>query len=151
MLSEIEKQLLKALRDANVDYMIVGLSAAVLQNAPVVTKDVDLWFREINDQKMEDCCKNVGGFFLPTNLLFQMPARFGGEALENLDIVINVNGIGSFQEELSRAIDVKLADDLVVKVLPLDRIIASKEFVRREKDLIVLPALKSALAAQQKK
>lgn len=150
MLSEKEKQLLKKLKDANIDFMIVGLSAAVLQNAPVVTKDVDLWFRELDDQKIEECCKMVGGFFLPTNLSFQMPARFGGEALENLDVVISVNGIGSFQEEYSRALDVKLADDLVVKVLPLDRIITSKEFVRREKDLIVLPALKSALAAQKK-
>ncbi len=131
MLSEKEKQFLKKLKDANIDFMIVGLSAAVLQNAPVVTKNVDLWFRELDDQKMEECCKTVDGFFLPTNLLFQMPARFGGEALENLDVVTSVNGIGSFQEEYSRALDIKLTDDLVVKVLPLDRIIASKEFVRR--------------------
>lgn len=151
MLSEKEKQFLKKLKDSKIDFMIVGLSAAVLQNAPVVTKDVDLWFRELDDQKMEECCKTVGGFFLPTNLQFQIPARFGGEALENLDIVIFVNGIGSFQEEYSRAIDVKLTDDLVVKVLPLEKIIASKESVGREKDLIVLPALKSALAAQKKK
>jgi hypothetical protein len=150
MLSEKEKLFLKKLRDSNIDFMIVGLSAAVLQNAPVVTKDVDLWFRELDDQKMEECCKTVGGFFLPTNLSFQMPARFGGEALENLDVVISVDGIGSFQEEYAHALNLKLTDDLVVKVLPLDKIIASKEFIRREKDLIVLPALKSALAVQKK-
>lgn len=149
MLSEKEKDFLKELHAAGIEFMIVGLSAAVLQNAPVVTKDIDLWFRDCGDVKIAQCCDKVGAFFIPTNLQFQMPPRFGGQELENLDIVVGVSGIGSFDEEFADAIDVNLTPDLAVKVLPLAKIIASKEFIKREKDLIVLPALRSALAVQK--
>ena len=144
MLSEKEKQLLKELQAAHIDFMIVGLSAAVLQYAPVVTQDVDLWLRNVDDPKISECCKRVGGIFLPLNLNFQMPARFAGESFENLDIVIGLSGIGSFDQEYKEAIDIQIAEDLVVKVLPLEKIIASKEAAGREKDKIVMPALKSA-------
>ena len=42
--SESELRLLGVLLRRKVRFMIVGLSAATLQGAPVVTQDVDLWF-----------------------------------------------------------------------------------------------------------
>ncbi|MGB7747091.1 MAG: hypothetical protein WBN75_07380 [Verrucomicrobiia bacterium] len=32
--------------------MVVGLSAAALQGAPVVTEDIDLWFDNLSDPKL---------------------------------------------------------------------------------------------------
>lgn len=43
--SENELRLLRVLLKRKVDFMVVGLSAATLQGAPVVTQDVDLWFK----------------------------------------------------------------------------------------------------------
>ena len=42
--SESELRLLRVLLKRKVRFMIVGLSAATLQGAPVVTQDVDLWW-----------------------------------------------------------------------------------------------------------
>ena len=50
--SEAERRLLQHLLKRKVRFMVVGLSAATLQGAPVVTQDVDLWFEKLGDLKM---------------------------------------------------------------------------------------------------
>jgi hypothetical protein len=47
-LSDAELELLKSLTDYDVRFMIVGLSAAAMQGAPVVTQDIDLWFEDLH-------------------------------------------------------------------------------------------------------
>ena len=54
-----EIEFLKALVREKVDFMIVGLSAAALQGAPVVTQDIDLWFRQLPDPGIERALKKV--------------------------------------------------------------------------------------------
>lgn len=51
-LSESELRLLASLVRHRVRFMVVGLSAAALQGAPVVTEDVDLWFEDLSDPKL---------------------------------------------------------------------------------------------------
>ena len=50
--AESEVRLLTALLRARVRFMVVGLSAATMQGAPVVTQDVDLWFEKLGDPKI---------------------------------------------------------------------------------------------------
>jgi hypothetical protein len=61
--SEDEFRLLAALLKRKVRFMIVGLSAATLQGAPVVTQDVHLWFEKLGEQKISDalrvCAKTI--------------------------------------------------------------------------------------------
>jgi hypothetical protein len=45
--SESELRLLQILLKRKVRFMFVGLSAATLQGAPVVTQVVDLWFENL--------------------------------------------------------------------------------------------------------
>src|SRR5436305_1165777 len=45
--------------------MVVGLSAAALQGAPVVTEDVDLWFENLNDPCFNRALKAVGAAYVP--------------------------------------------------------------------------------------
>jgi hypothetical protein len=47
--SESELGLLSSLLKHNVRFMVVGLSAATLQGAPVVTQDVIRWFEKLGD------------------------------------------------------------------------------------------------------
>jgi len=51
-LSEAELRLLASLLRHRIRFMVVGLSAAALQGAPVVTEDVDLWFDKLHDPKL---------------------------------------------------------------------------------------------------
>jgi hypothetical protein len=39
-----ERAFLEALDELGAPYLIVGLGAAVMQGAPVVTEDIELWF-----------------------------------------------------------------------------------------------------------
>ena len=52
--SEDEIRLLGTLLKHKVRFMVVGLAAATLQGAPVVTQDVDLWFEKLGEEKPAD-------------------------------------------------------------------------------------------------
>jgi hypothetical protein len=57
-------------------------------------------------------------------------------------------GLDEFVLEYGRSLVLEL-DGISVRVLPLDRIIASKRAAGRAKDLAVIPALEAALAVQR--
>jgi hypothetical protein len=53
-----------------VPFLILGLSAAALQGAPVVTQDVDLWFERLDDPRLTAALQQVNGAYVPpTNLI----------------------------------------------------------------------------------
>lgn len=135
---------LQELNREKVEFMIVGLSAAALQGAPVVTQDVDLWFKDLTDIGIQKALKKVGGTFIfPVS---QNPPMFVGEAVKLFDIVTHMHGLESFAEEKQCAIKIPIGR-LKVLVLALERIIRSKEATGREKDRLVLPVLRDALIA----
>ena len=74
------------------------------------------------------------------------PTGFVGRAVALFDVVLSMHGLGSFDEELRHAIDVPLKG-VTVKVLSIERVIASKEAAGREKDRLVLPVLRDAAKA----
>ena len=137
-----EVSFLKELNCRKVEYMIVGLSAAGLQGAPVVTQDVDLWFKDLEDPGIEKALEKVGGIFIHSIGL--NPPMFAGDAVKFFDIVLNMHGLGSFEQEVKGAEIFKLGN-VPVRVLPLSRIIRSKTALGREKDKIVMKVLKDAL------
>ena len=63
--SESELHLLGALLRHKVNFMVVGLSAANLQGAPVVTQDVDLWFERLGEENMTRALREVGAAYVP--------------------------------------------------------------------------------------
>jgi hypothetical protein len=63
--SESELRLLRALLRPRVRFMVVGLSAATLQGAPVVTQDVDLWFENLGELKISLALQEVGAAYVP--------------------------------------------------------------------------------------
>lgn len=147
VISDAELDFLRELTRQNVAFIVVGLSAAALQGAPMVTQDIDLWFRDIRAKGIQKALKKVGGIWVPSMNLH--PPVFVGPSVELFDIVLTVHGIGTFDEELNQTVDISLGN-FTVKVLRLDRIIASKKFLNREKDRMALPALKAAAATQKK-
>lgn len=126
--------------------MIVGLSAAALQGAPVVTQDIDLWFKDLSDRGIKKSLKKVNGSLVPSVGL--NPSMFAGKHVELFDIVLTMHGLKKFEEEIKNTIKIPL-DNVYVRVLKLERIIKSKQALGREKDKIVLPVLKDALVTIQ--
>jgi len=138
MFDKGEIRFLRELVRAKVDFMIVGLSAAALQGAPVVTQDVDLWFRDLADSGIRKALIKVGASYLPPT--GDAPPVFVGDAVELFDIVMRMHGLGEFVEERKRSIRISLGA-FKVQVLPLDRVIASKRALGRPKDRLYLRVL----------
>jgi hypothetical protein len=128
--------------------MIVGLSAAALQGAPVVTQDIDLWFKTLNHAGIKKALKKVDGAYVPP--LGLNPPAFAGDCVNMFDIVQTMDGLKDFDRELADTIEVPL-DRCTVRVLPLERIIKSKTAANREKDRRVLRVLKDTLIAVREK
>lgn len=128
--------------------MVVGLSAAALQGAPVVTEDVDLWFENLSDPKLMQALTKVGAAYIPP--FGYNPPMLGGTGSEPFDIALRMNGLDDFATEWKRAADIKVGR-LRLKVLPLDRILVSKQAANRPKDRRVIPVLKNTLHTLQTK
>ena len=142
--TEQEAEFLRELVRQKVDFMIVGLSAAALQGAPVVTQDVDLWFRDLEDPGIQRALKKVKGSYVPPQGM--NPPVFAGKAVMLFDIVMHMHGLETFEREIEHCLRVPLGR-LKVPVLSLERIIKSKKASGRQKDKLVLPVLADALVA----
>jgi len=141
-------EFLKELVRQKVEFMIVGLSAAALQGAPVVTQDIDLWFRTLPDPGLEKALKKMRGAYVPPTA--RNAPMFAGKGIELFDIVLAMDGLGEFDEEKKHTIRVPFGRTKV-PVLNLERIIASKKAAGREKDRLVLRVLSDALKAIQER
>ena len=144
--SESELRLLQVLLKRKVRFMVVGLSAATLQGAPVVTQDVDLWFENLGEQEISRALQEVGAAYVPPSAI--NPPKLAGAGAELFDIVIRMDGLGSFAEEIKNCVEISLGRQKL-KVLSLERILASKMAANRAKDKLTIPVLRDALAAIQ--
>ena len=141
-LSETELRLLESLLRHKIRFMVVGLSAAALQGAPVVTEDVDLWFENLGDPRLMQALIKIGAAYIPP--FGHNPPMLGGAGSEPFDIAIRMSGLDEFAAEWKRAVEINVGK-LRLKVLPLDRILASKQAANRPKDQRVIPVLQNAL------
>lgn len=147
-LSARELRLLRSLLRHKVQFMVVGLSAAALQGAPVVTQDIDLWFEDLNDPNLSKALREVGAGYVPPFML--NPPMLAGEGAELFDIVLRMDGLGSFVEELANCLELPLGR-YRVKILKLERIVISKRAAARAKDQLVIPVLEDSLAATRER
>ncbi|RMG43221.1 MAG: hypothetical protein D6719_04190 [Candidatus Dadabacteria bacterium] len=145
--SEAELKVLKSLVDNGVEFMLVGLSAAALQGAPVVTQDVDLWVKDLGDPRFHKALKSAGITFVPS--IGFNPPGLAGQGAELFDLVLNMSGLADFDQEKEHALTIDL-EGIAVPVLSLSRIIASKKAANRKKDRLVVPILEDALRAAGK-
>jgi len=115
------------------------MSGAILQGVPATTLDTDVWLDLPARQYMR-----------VINLCLRQGAQARGNTVVDLsdgstvNFLYEIHGVGSFSYEYQRA--KKLAWlGTEVRVLPLERIYASKKFVGRPKDLAHLPLLEQTL------
>jgi hypothetical protein len=145
-LTSAERALLQALNELRVPYLLVGMGAALIEGAHGTTQDLDLWFGSIDAASVGEAAQRAGGF--DTSGMGLQPPTIGGEGLDRVDLVLSAQGLGPFEDEYARAHEYDL-DDVRVRVLPLERVIASKRAANRAKDVAQLPLLEAALAARR--
>lgn len=146
VLTEAERRYLAELVANDVPFIIVGLTAAALQGANTSTVDIDLWFETGADPRIADAARLAGGIGISS--FGMMPASLGGPLGDRLDVVLEMSGLDRFDQEYVRSKAISV-EGVTVRVLPLDRILASKRAARRPKDLAAIPALEEALAAAE--
>lgn len=144
-LTPAERALFAALRARDVKFLIIGLGAAVLEGAPVATQDIDLWFDTLDGDVLALAAKDAGGFWVPA--FGMQPPAFGGDGLSRIDVVLTAHGLRRFLDEYNDGVDRDI-EGVTVRVLPLERVIASKRATGRPKDAASLPALEATLRAR---
>jgi predicted nucleotidyltransferase len=141
-LTNEEREFLRILLESGARFMIVGMAAADLQGANIGTQDIDLWFESTSDGNLDRAARAVGGMFMWR----ANPPSLMGDELERIDIVQTCSGLRAFGSEYGKAIEVDV-EGLPLKVLPLSRVIVSKEAADRPKDRVYIPTLKAVLEA----
>jgi predicted nucleotidyltransferase len=142
-------EIIEELDAARVDYVVIGVTAAALQGAPLLTEDVDVMVRDTaaTHRKIAVFAKNA-------SMVLSRPAeplsRFVRASSEDatVDFVFNLSGGATFESIRSRSLRIEVAGR-TARVASLEDVIASKQAAGRPKDLAVLPILRDTLAVKQ--
>jgi hypothetical protein len=148
--------ILKALGQHRVDYVVVGGVAAILEGAPVSTFDLDILYRRDgdNNRRLLAALQDLKARYADSAGRTIVPDALKVETLQlhrlitasgPLDILTEIApGLGF--EDVSGETVVYDVSGLEVRVLSLRAIIRSKEHANRDKDRAALPLLRRALA-----
>lgn len=160
-----ETKILKTLRtlsEGEVQFILVGGLAAVLHGAPIHTYDVDLVYsRDLpNRERLLKVLHSLGAFFRiqPERRLRPAESHLAGGGHLNLitqygplDLLGTIGRNLGFEDLLPHSAEMRLGEDLVIRVLNLETIIAIKEELAGEKDIAMLPLLRRTLSEIRKK
>jgi hypothetical protein len=148
-------EILSRLADHEVAFVVVGMTAGVLQGAPVTTIDLDIVHRRTPE--------NVKRLLLALSAL---DARYrhdprglrpteshllseGHQLLStthgDLDCLGTIDEGRGYDDLLRGTIEMNLEDGRAIRVLSLPALIDAKERAGRPKDLAALPVLRAAL------
>ena len=146
MLNNDYRDILQALADEKVKFLLVGAYAMATHGYPRATMDIDLWVMP-SPENAEAVLRAVRSFGAPLHnvtsrdfqkedIVFQI-----GVAPRRIDIITGASGL-VFEDAFARAIETKI-DGLSVHVLSLDDLICNKRASGRTKDLADAEILES--------
>jgi hypothetical protein len=148
-------EILRLLVSHDVDFIVVGMTAGVLQGAPVTTVDLDI----VHSRSAENVARllrvlgeldavyrhDVRRLRPQESHLVSPGHQLLSTTYGDLDCLGTIDDGKSYEDLLDRAVDLRLDDEHVVRVLGLPALIASKERAGRPKDLAALPVLRATL------
>jgi hypothetical protein len=126
---------LAALREEGIDCILIGAMAAIRQGAPLMTVDYDFWVRlpEREYVRLLTIVQRQGGT-IRARTLYEL--KDGTQ----VNAVFQPDGLRSFNLEWKGCHTGRL-EGIPLRILPLERVIASKRAAGRDKDLAVMPVL----------
>jgi hypothetical protein len=130
---------IKALQEEKIPCILIGMMAAIRQGAPLMTIDYDFWVKLPERQyvRLLAIVQRLGGTILARTLYELSDGT-------HVNAVFGPDGLRSFDVEYRRSKAMEL-EGLSVRILPLERIIASKRAAGRDKDIVALPILERTL------
>jgi hypothetical protein len=148
MLNENFRDMLFALNDASVEYLLVGAYALAAHGSPRATGDIDFWVRADvdNAKRIWTALMKFGAplsrialeDFATPDIVFQI-----GVPPQRIDILTSISGVEFSQAWNSRLV-VEI-DGMSVPVLGLNDLLTNKLSTGREKDLADIPTIKRLL------
>lgn len=135
-------QLFAKLEAEEIQYLIAGMSAAVLQGVPYTTLDTDVWINlpPRSYIRVLNLCRAAGAEIVSNTVVLLQDGS-------TVNFLYRVDGLNSFIDEHQAALELRWFGRMV-RVLPLERILRSKTVVGRPKDLAHLPILKLFLRSR---
>ncbi|MCK6536547.1 MAG: hypothetical protein L6Q84_26550 [Polyangiaceae bacterium] len=154
-------KLLEVLCRHRVEFIVVGMTAGVLQGAPLSTFDLDIVYSRAGENlpRLLAALREVGAEFkhaggrhiAPNESHLESPGhKLLETALGELDVLGTIDMNLGYQELLSDCVTLRL-DGFEVRVLSLRRLIEVKERAGRPKDLAAVPVLRSTLERSEAK
>ena len=136
-------RLLEALEKEKIRYILIGMSGAVVQGVMTTTLDVDLWIDLPARQYMRvlRLAQGVGAEVAANTVVYM-------EDGTPVNFVYEVTGLGSFSRE-ARTVKRVQIDGHTVPVLPLERILQSKQAIDRDKDRLHILQIREFLGCQR--
>ncbi|MGD8861766.1 MAG: hypothetical protein PVI30_17275 [Myxococcales bacterium] len=143
-----------------VEFIVVGMTAGVLQGAPAVTFDLDVLYSRSpeNVQRLLAALADLDAVFRTDDRdlrpkLSHLQSSGHKLLMTRLGIVDFLGALGddaSYEDLLEHAIELQVGS-MVVRVLSLAKLIEVKRAAGRPKDLAALPLLESTLARSKAK
>lgn len=149
-------ELLEVLARHRVEFIVVGVTAAVLQGAPVVTFDLDIVYARTaeNVSRMLAALDELGAVFRNTpgrriapneSHLESTGRKLLQTKLGPLDVLGTIDNDAGFDDLLPHSVRLDVGGRSIA-ALGLERLIEVKQRAGRPKDLAVLPVLRATLA-----
>ena len=142
-----------------VEFIVVGGVAAILEGAPVSTFDLDIVYRrsDENNARLAAALGEInaryedpaGRHIVPDEThLATINVNLLKTDLGDLDVLRRIRGDLGYEELLDRMVEYEVAD-LRLQVADLETVIESKEFADRDKDRAALPILRRTLEVKK--
>jgi len=146
---------LKLLAHNDVEFIVVGMTSAVLQGVPLTTFDLDILHRRTpeNVERLLKVLSELQATYRndPRKLQTTASHLLGpGHQLLNtmngdLDCLGTIDNGKSFDDLLSSTVELRLSGDDTIRVLTLETLVELKKRAARPKDLAAIPHIESTI------
>ncbi len=146
---------LKLLVRNDVEFIVVGMGAGVLQGVPLTTLDLDILHRRTPDNvqrllnvlhELQATYRNDSRRLSPTVSHLLGPGHQLLETINgDLDCLGSIDDGKSFEEFLGSSVELKLSDEDTIRVVTLETLVELKKRAGRPKDLAAIPHIESTI------
>jgi len=154
-------EILRILAENEVEFIVVGMAAGILQGVPLTTVDLDL----VHRRSPENVQRLLGVLAALDATYRHDPRRLrpgeshligpGHQLLAtthgDLDCLGTIDQDRGYEDLLPLSVEMKLAGGVGVRVLSLSALIGAKERAGRPKDLAALPVLRATLEETERR
>jgi hypothetical protein len=160
MVTKDSAEILRRLGEANVEVIVVGMAAGILQGVPTTTRDLDIVHRRTpeNVERLVGVLRDIGAVARHDSRRIQPNAshligpghiltetRFG-----DLDCLGALDGNRTYEDLLNTTVVLDF-EGRPLRVLELRELVAIKKRAGRPKDLAVIPYLESTIDEIEKR